>query len=61
MAGEPATSVGFSAALALIDIAMAFEHIRKMGVKRGFPLRLLRFLIGAHRVPKFLLVEDVHT
>ena len=39
-----------------------FEHIQflymwHMGVKRGFPLRLLHFLIGVYGGPRFLLVE----
>ena len=47
MAGEFATSVGFSAVSALIDLAKAFEHIQfphlwRMEVQHGFPLRLLR-------------------
>ena len=66
MAGEFATSVGFSAALALIDLDKAFEHIQftnlwRMGVKHGFPLRLLRFRIGVYGGPGLLLVENVAT
>ena len=57
MAGVFAFSVSFSAASALIDLAMAFEHIQfsdlwRMGVQDSFPLRLLRFLIGVSRRDK---------
>ena len=54
MAGEFATSVGFSAALDLIDLAEAFIHIQFSYLWRmggGFPLRLLRFLIGVYGGP----------
>ena len=66
MAGELATSVGVPAASAVIDLAKAIEHIQfpcswKMGVKHGFPLRLLRFLIGVCGGCWFLRVENVVT
>ena len=55
MAGDFATSVGFSAASALIDPAKELEHIQCphlwKGVKHGFPLRLL--LIGVYGWPRF--------
>ena len=62
MAGEFATSVGFSAAQALIDLAKAVEHIQfshlwRMGVTHDFPPRLLWCLIG-YGGPRFLLVRS---
>ena len=36
-------------------------HLSTMGVTRGFPLRLLHFLIGAQGGPRFLGVESVAT
>ena len=66
MAVEFATSVGYSAASALIDLTEAFEHIQfhhlwRMVVTDGFPLRLLWFLIGVYGGPRLLLVENAAT
>ena len=57
MADEFATSVGYSAASAFIDLTEAFEHIQfhhlwRMVVTDGFPLRLLWFLIGVYGGPR---------